>query len=188
MKHFFTVSYSNHFLFILHNWLWKFKSKVRRHSSFTGLVNHIMAETCSREFWLSKLIDFFRLTITQNYVLFLCRELKTRCFFIFHTRRGSGQSFTRFLESFVTKSKIEITNMRRKENCVWSQAQRYVTSTIGNPTIHVSFYPDERGQNWSEEKESEQLSDYHSLYGRTAINLWPRSNQPTNKITNIKHY
>lgn len=114
--------------------------------------------------------------------------VKTRSFsYSTHIHSGSGQSFTRFLESFVTKSKIEITNIvrssrRRKGNCVWSQAHWYVTSTIGNPTIHVSFYPDERGQNWSPEKESEQLSDYHSLLGWT-INLWPRSNQPTNKIT-----
>lgn len=40
--------------------------------------------------------------------------VKTRSFsYSTHIHSGSGQSFTRFLESFVTKSKIEITNIVR---------------------------------------------------------------------------
>ena len=46
-------------------------------------------------------------------------------FFIFHV----GQSFTTFLESFVTKIEITEEKMkdRRKENCVWSHAYPVVT-------------------------------------------------------------
>ena len=65
-------------------------------------------------------------------------------FFIFHLGQ---QSFTTFMESFVTK--IEITfggteKMKdgRKENCVWSHAYPVVTLIQWNeqPTTHVSFY------------------------------------------------